>query len=780
MELTATTGIAIIGAAIDILLIWSTIRPQGHILRPALKTWLFVSLLVALLANLSFLLTEEEVVAENLTSSGLRVLAMSLTILLLSTLTIVYLRMRHETIWFGAGLIWLALLAVTTATDEIALLGRENWIGDSFSPLYVPGAITVGGWAVIVAVSMLLTFYSFSVARLSESANRAIFWALTMPFPLMGSVLSVSGSTGLEPVGLVIQAVGLLAITYATLQLRVLDVRQSIRQAISIAFLTIVSTITILVPLLILVTAEVKDNREEAVFAIGLAILTAILLLTLFNGFRNLTRRIAGQLSDDIPAQLHAFSEAIGGVVDLDELVHVTLEQLRNILNAQRGGLILISDSAGTRDTTGHLVLDLHPAGNSELADLQGRINVSSPIFEQMLAERLPVLQFDIDFNPAFRNVSEEERVFFKKLNMAAYAPIIAQGECIAILAAGNKVSDITYTQEDLDMLSTLANQMGIALRNARLVGDLKRREKEASDANLELQATKDQLEHLDNVKTDFITIASHELRTPLAQVRGYTDIIEALNTQGMLDTEQLGSMTGNLRKATDRMEDLIRNMLDVSQLDVNAMDLRFTNVSIVNVVTMAIEPMTEAIRNRKQMLSVRGLRGLPEVEADMKRLVQAFQNVINNAVKFTPDGGRIQISGSVHINPMRGRDEIVIAIEDDGIGVDEKNRELIFEKFVRAQDPALHSTGKTKFMGAGPGLGLTIARGVIEGHGGTIWVESEEYDPVNMPGSCFYIVLPVKPPEDATGVMDLQRSTIHFDRDALLQALKEGPEKKK
>ena len=780
MELTATTGIAIIGAAIDILLIWTTIRPQGNMLRPGLKSWLLLALLVALLANLSFLQTEEEVITENLTTSGGRVLAMSLTILLLSTLTIVYLQMRYAALWFGAGVIWLGALAGATITDEIILLGQENWIGESFSPMYLPGVIAVGGWAVLVAIPMLLTFYSFTVAHLSELANRAIFWALTLPFPLMGSILSVSGSTGLEPVGLVIQAIGLLAITYAASHLRVLDVRQNMRMAIATIFLMLVSTITILAPLLILVTAEVEDNREEALFAIGLAVLTAILLLTLFNGFRSLTRRIAGQFSEDVPAQLHAFAEAIGGVFDLDELIVVTLEQLRIILNAQRGGLIMISDPTGTRATTGNLTLRLHPTGNSDLADLEGKISVSGPIFTQMLTERLPVLQFDIDYNPEFSGVSEEERAFFKKLNMAAYAPIIAQGECIAILASGNKVSDISYTIEDLELLSTLANQMGIALRNARLVDDLKRREKEAIVANLELQETKDQLEHLDSVKTDFITIASHELRTPLAQVRGYTDIIEALNDQGMLDPEQLGSMTANLRKATDRMEDLIRNMLDVSQIDVNAMDLRFTNVSIVNVVTMAVEPMTEAIRDRKQMLSVRGLRGLPEVEADMKRMVQAFQNVINNSVKFTPDGGRIEITGSVHTNTKRNRDEIIIAIKDDGIGVDHKNQELIFEKFVRAQDPSLHSTGKTKFMGAGPGLGLTIARGVIEGHGGTIWVESERFDPVNMPGSCFYIVLPVKPPEDATGVMNFERSTIHFDRDALLQAVKEATEESK
>src|SRR5262249_21311418 len=177
------------------------------------------------------------------------------------------------------------------------------------------------------------------------------------------------------------------------------------------------------------------------------------------------------------------------------------------------------------------------------------------------------------------------------------------------------------------------------------------------------------------------------------------------------------------------------------------------------NVLRLAIEPLTESVKQRKLTLVARGLRGLPPIEADMQRLVQAFRNVVTNAIKYTPDGGRIDISAHVQQNEQTKKDEILVSIQDTGIGIDPKNHELIFEKFFRVSDPGLHSTGATKFMGAGPGLGLTIARGVIQGHGGRIWVESPGYDPEKLPGSTFNIILPVNPPESAKRVVAFEGS---------------------
>lgn len=271
-----------------------------------------------------------------------------------------------------------------------------------------------------------------------------------------------------------------------------------------------------------------------------------------------------------------------------------------------------------------------------------------------------------------------------------------------------------------------------------------------------DLQRLNSEMRRLDSVKTDFVTIASHELRTPLAQIRGYTDILEAVVESDQVDQAHVSSMVSSLRKASERMEELISAMLDVSVIDVNAMDLRFAQTSMSTIVRTAIEPLQDAMRQRKIYLRADGLKELAPIQGDMQRLVQAFRNVVVNAIKYTPDGGRIEISGTS--KPIgTGEPGILITIRDTGVGIERENLELIFRKFYRGHDPSLHSTGSYKFMGAGPGLGLTIAKGVIEGHGGKIWAESTGHDPIRFPGSVFYIALPITPPADARRVLPFQ-----------------------
>jgi signal transduction histidine kinase len=118
----------------------------------------------------------------------------------------------------------------------------------------------------------------------------------------------------------------------------------------------------------------------------------------------------------------------------------------------------------------------------------------------------------------------------------------------------------------------------------------------------------------------------------------------------------------------------------------------------------------------------------------------------MGNAVKYTPDGGSIDVSAACLV-AEDGDEYLEIIISDGGIGIDPKYHELIFEKFFRIGNTQLHSTGNTKFKGAGPGLGLPIAKGVIEAHNGRIWVESETEDEERLPGSRFFIILPVTPP---------------------------------
>jgi signal transduction histidine kinase len=159
-------------------------------------------------------------------------------------------------------------------------------------------------------------------------------------------------------------------------------------------------------------------------------------------------------------------------------------------------------------------------------------------------------------------------------------------------------------------------------------------------------------------------------------------------------------------------------------------------------VLRFATDDYQAALKERRLLLNLTGIDDLPPIQGDFQRLTQAFSNVIGNCIKYTPDGGQISITGraieSSHV-------EIVIA--DSGIGINPDDQELIFEKFYRVGSVELHSTGQTKFKGGGPGLGLAIAKGIIQAHGGKIWVESEGHDESRYPGSRFHIVLPCAPP---------------------------------
>jgi len=126
--------------------------------------------------------------------------------------------------------------------------------------------------------------------------------------------------------------------------------------------------------------------------------------------------------------------------------------------------------------------------------------------------------------------------------------------------------------------------------------------------------------------------------------------------------------------------------------------------------------------------------------------LHQVFVNLIGNAVKYTPDGGRIDITARLLTVAGEQPVGVEVIVADSGVGINIEDQNRVFDKFYRTESPELHSTSKTRFMGGGPGLGLTIAKGIVDAHGGRIYVESKGYDPETCPGSHFHVLLPIRP----------------------------------
>jgi signal transduction histidine kinase len=254
--------------------------------------------------------------------------------------------------------------------------------------------------------------------------------------------------------------------------------------------------------------------------------------------------------------------------------------------------MVLVNDTG--RDPQRVEVVVMKETSREKGDELKVLIAKAGPVYDRLAVKKLPLSQFDIEFDPRYRALEAMERGFFKDLQMSAYAPIVVENVLIGILMCGPRLNDAPFTNRDLELLATMADQTGVALRNSRAMADLRHLNATMKALNADLEEANKQFEKLDAVKTDFITIASHELRTPLAQIRGYTDILDALNEQGMLDQDQITGMVSNLRKASERTEELIAAMLDMSQLDVNAMDLRFAQAAPESILRMAIEPLTE------------------------------------------------------------------------------------------------------------------------------------------------------------------------------------------
>jgi signal transduction histidine kinase len=255
----------------------------------------------------------------------------------------------------------------------------------------------------------------------------------------------------------------------------------------------------------------------------------------------------------------------------------------------------------------------------------------------------------------------------------------------------------------------------------------------------LQLENTNQLLEQMDRTKMRFIQVAAHELRTPLTVVRGYAQIAKMQFT----DNENLAKLTTGILDGTIRMAEIIDSMLDVSRIDTNMLEVMPSNAEVGPVIEKVESVFSSALEERELSFNTEGLADLPVIHADKDLLYKVFYHVIGNAIKYTPDGGSITVTGRAIEDTVKGS-EIEITVKDTGIGIDPQHHELVFEKFYQTGEVHLHSSGKTKFKGGGPGLGLAIARGIINAHHGRIWIKSPGHNEQMCPGTTIHVRLPL------------------------------------
>ena len=259
---------------------------------------------------------------------------------------------------------------------------------------------------------------------------------------------------------------------------------------------------------------------------------------------------------------------------------------------------------------------------------------------------------------------------------------------------------------------------------------------------NDELRRAYHNLERLDKAKADFIAVVGHELRTPLTVISGYANMVKA--SPVVHSDDGLKAYSDGITSSIDRLQTIINSILDVSKIDTAALQVRKVPTSMIVLIKEIEAEFRDQLEERQIKFSIEGLSDLPLFLGDSDLLYKAFYHLVVNAIKYTPNGGMIAVSGCLLGNDQ-GKNVIRIVVADTGVGIDKEHHELIFDKFYQTGEVMLHSSGVTKFKGGGPGLGLAIAKGAVVAHGGRIWVESPGHDEENFPGSQFIVEVPLE-----------------------------------
>jgi signal transduction histidine kinase len=729
------------------ILIMLVVQRRGWMEWPIRTLLLYLALSILLSIGLSLTLwlglrSDVPQIGERLAADLLTALAP-----LMVALTLVFLG-RPGAQWVALiGLIWLLfVLAVDFNVGGLqqAILGpASSTSADPMRPL------RMAGWAGFSAGTLALVIVDFIQTRRPLHRNRILFWMLGLVFLLSGEFMmwldKAAFLIDVNQIGAAVRLFGVIILTVAMISYHLPVLRALTRKALAIVLSTFFISGLIFAGMLVVLTIAQQEITLGAIMA---ALVAAILLAAFQQPLRILINRLVDRLLYSgryNPARaLRDYGNAISNIVDLSTLSTVAVGIIAEALDVRRGSLMLISPRENEPFTDVAIM-----EGMGDLPIQTAEFANDSPILQALQQGHKPLTHYEIEFLPEYRAATLAEQAWLHSLDMEVYTPIRDKDMLVGVFAFGRKESGEPYSDQDLDVLLTVGNQTTVVLQNARLVSDLRAANTSITQLNAELTESNRRLEKLDKAKTDFIEIASHELRTPLTQVRGYSDILADMVQQGGFVAAHMNQISQGITRASIRLEQIISAMLDVSRIDAQALDIRTASISVSAAVRMAVDNFKDAVRERKLNVQIHDLESLPAVQGDLARLCQAFSNLVGNAIKFTPDGGAITISGRTLEDDSDGQPQkfVEVLFADTGIGIDPADQKLIFEKFYRVGAVELHSTGTTKFKGAGPGLGLPIAKGVIQAHGGKMWVESPGHDEARMPGSTFHVLLPIALP---------------------------------
>ena len=395
--------------------------------------------------------------------------------------------------------------------------------------------------------------------------------------------------------------------------------------------------------------------------------------------------------------RLLEISRTLSATLDLRALLLTIIEVAQELTNSEAASLLLYDDESK------ELRFEASPGYQRE--DLQSiTVPLDSSVAGWIFTNAKPMVIQDAKEDPrVYRKV--DEKLGFGTESILG-VPLIVKGEPLGVLEAVNKLDESHYTEDDLAILETLAAQAAVAIENARLLQNI--------------QNANEELKRLDRMKSDFIAIASHELRTPLGLILGHATFLKEI-----IPPKHQEQMDVIIRSAM-RLKTIIEDMATIAHKEQGQSRVRREPFSM----SRMVEETSSSFREEAKEKEIAFEFDVPEddalmVEGDREKLDIVLGNLIKNALAFTDPGGQIGIKAE-------GDGELIkVFVVDTGIGIPEKDVDRVFDRFYQVES---HLTRKH----GGMGLGLSIAKAMVDMHNGQIWCESKEGT-----GSLFCFIIP-------------------------------------
>jgi signal transduction histidine kinase len=394
---------------------------------------------------------------------------------------------------------------------------------------------------------------------------------------------------------------------------------------------------------------------------------------------------------------------------DPENMLPKLLSCLIETLEAADAGVLLLHDPAdGRLRVKAAQGYELTTLGQIRLApgeSLSGRVFLTGQAELCLTPEATAAAMASM--TPTNREIFGAATSSLRQPLSAVCVPLITDQKEVGVLMLENLRQPGSFTDADLPFLQAVADLIALSIENARL--------------NQELHAHS--LDEANRLKAELISTLAHEMRTPLASIKGYSTAL--LMEEATFSPETQREFLQIIDEECDILQDLIHDLLESSIIDAGLLRLEPQPVKLPRLVQSVLNDI--AHRSPKHRFLVGFPAGFPIVDADPDRIAQVLRNLLDNAVKYSPGGGLVIVRGEV------GEDKVVISVADQGVGIAPEHMNRLFEKFFRVK------SGLGRRV-VGSGLGLPIARTIVESHGGHIWAESQVGQ-----GTTLYFTLPLR-----------------------------------